>query len=318
MNEFNRPYSSEFINQYNSIFSPSTVHVKNTGLAQFFKRYLLQEAISRFDFTLPERWDYNYFTAVLFIIGYIFGFDKEPAFGLIPQHGFIGGRTVQYQPYYATISNPRFKVQGSYRLVIGEECSIIKLQPDYCGLYDIVDYYGDLMALTAETVGVNILNSKLSYIFAADTKAKAESFKKLYDQIASGEPASFVDKNLFDEDGKLQVSLLTQDVGKNFIADRLLDALGTIRNKFLTDIGIPNANTDKRERLITGEVEANNFETASKASLWLQTMKKGMEKTRDMFGLDSSELNVEWSKSPDLTQIQGGGMDGDAINSRTI
>lgn len=318
MNEFNRPYSSEFINQYNSIFSPSTVHVKNTGLAQFFKRYLLQEAISRFDFTLPERWDYNYFTAVLFIIGYIFGFDKEPAFGLIPQHGFIGGRTVQYQPFYATISNPRFKVQGSYRLVIGEECSIIKLQPDYCGLYDIVDYYGDLMALTAETVGVNILNSKLSYIFAADNKAKAESFKKLYDQIASGEPASFIDKNLFDEDGRLQVSLLTQDVGKNFIADRLLDALGTIRNKFLTDIGIPNANTDKRERLITGEVEANNFETASKANLWLQTMKKGMQETRNMFGLDSSELNVEWSKSPDLTQIQGGETDGDAFNSRTL
>lgn len=313
----NRPYSSEFITEYNSMFSPSTVHVKNTGLAQFFKRYLLQEAISRFKFTLPERWDFNYFTSVLFIIGFVFGFDKEPAFGLIPQHGFVGGRNVQYQPYYATISNPLFK-RGSYRLIIGEECSIIKLQPDYCGLYDIVDFYGDLMALTSETVGVNILNSKLSYIFAADNKAKAESFKKLYDQIASGEPASFVDKNLFDEDGRLQVSLLTQDVGKNFIADKLLDALGTIRNKFLTDIGIPNANTDKRERLITGEVEANNFETESKASLWLQTMKKGMEMTRDMYGLDSSELNVEWSKSPNLTQIQGGDTDGTAFNSRTL
>ena len=313
----NRPYSSEFITQYNSAFSPSTVHVKNTGLAQFFKRYLLQEAISRFDFTLPERWDFHYFTSVLFIIGFIFGFDKEPAFGLIPQHGFVGGRNVQYQPYYATISNPLF-TRGSYRLVIDEECSVIKLQPDYCGLYDIVDYYGDLMALTAETIGVNILNSKLSYIFAADSKAMAESFKKLYDQIASGEPASFVDKNLFDEDGKLRVSLLTQDVGKNFIADRLLDALGTIRNKFLTDIGIPNANTDKRERLITGEVEANNFETASKASLWLQTMKKGMEKTRDMYGLDLSELNVEWSKSPDLTRMRGGETNGTAFNSRTL
>lgn len=317
----NRPYSYEYINAYNSIVSPSTVHIKNTGLAQFFKRYLLQEAISRYRFTLPERWDYNYFTNVLFVIGYIFTFDKEPIYGLIPQHGFAGGRNVQYQPYYATISNPMFKNQGSYRLIIGKDCACIKLQPDYCGLYDIVDYYGDLMALTAETIGVNILNSKLSFIFAAENKATAESFKKLYDNFASGEPASFADKKLFDEEGKLRVDLFTQNVGQNFIADRLLDCLGAIRNKFLTDIGIPNANTDKRERLITDEVEANNFETASKASLWLETMKKGMETARELHGLSVSELNVEWAKMPNLatTEAEKGGVDsGDSINTRTV
>ena len=313
----NTPYTYEFINQYNSFFSPSTVHVKNTALAQFFKRYLLQEAISRFDFTLPERWDYNYFTLVLFVIGFIFGFDKEPKFGLIPQHGMIGGRTVQYQPYYATISNPRFEKQGSYRLTIGQECSIIKLQPDYCGLYDIVDYYGDMMALTAETIGVNILNSKLSFVFAADNKASAESFKKLYDNFASGEPASFADKNLFDDEGNLRNTLMLQNVGQNFIADRLLDCLGVIRNKFLTDIGIPNANTDKRERLISSEVAANNGETASKVTVWLHEIEKGMKQTRDMFGLSESELNVKFSKWADFQSV-GGDYNGDDVNTRTV
>lgn len=310
-----RAYSYEYINQYNSFISPSTVHVKNTALAQFFKRYLLQEAVSRFEFTLPERWDFNYFTTVLFVIGFIFGFDKEPAFGLIPQHGMIGGRTVQYQPYYATISNPRFRKQGSYRLTIGEECSIIKLQPDFCGLYDIVDYYGDLMTITAETVGVNIINSKLSFVFAADNKASAESFKKLYDNFASGEPASFADKNLFDDEGNLRNTLMLQNVGQNFIADRLLDCLGVIRNKFLTDIGIPNANTDKRERLITSEVDANNGETASKVSVWLREIEKGMEQTRQMFGLSKSELNVKLAEFPN---IGGGDNHGKLLDSRSI
>ena len=318
----NPPYDYTFINEYNSIISPSTVHIKNTGLARFFKRYLLQEAISRFEFTLPERWDYNYFTLVLFVIGFIFGFDKEPAYGLIPQHGFIGGRTVQYQPYYATIANPRFKVQGSYRLVIGEECSIIKLQPDYCGLYDIVDYYGDMMALTAETVGVNILNSKLSYVFAADNKASAESFKKLYDDIASGNPASFADKHLFDDEGKLKVQLLLQNVGQNFIADRLLDCLGVIRNKFLTDIGIPNANTDKRERLISSEVQANNIETASKVSVWLSEMQKGVKQTRELFGLSASDFDIKFANLPDFERtaddFAGGDDNGNAVNSRNV
>ena len=309
------PYSYNQINEYNSIISPSTVHVKNTTLAQFFKRYLLQEAISRYKFTLPERWDFNYFTSVLFVIGFIFGFDKEPKFGLIPQHGFLGGFNVQYQPYYATISNPLFE-NGSYRLIIGEECSIIKLQPDFCGLYDIVDYYGDLMALTAETVGVNVLNSKLSFVFAATNKAMAESFKKLYDNFASGEPASFADSKLFDEEGNLRVALMMQNVGQNFIADKLLDCLGVIRNKFLTDIGIPNANTDKRERLNETEVNSNNIETASKAYLWLQTMQEGFQKTREMFGLSELELNVEWSPIPNLDR--GGEKDGTIINPRTL
>lgn len=307
------PYDYEFINTYNSIISPSTVHVKNTGLARFFKRYLLQEAVSRFKFTLPERWDFNYFTTVLFVIGYIFTFDKEPFYGLIPQHGFVGGRNIQYQPYYATISNSLFKNQGSYKLIIGKDCACIKLQPDYCGLYDIIDYYGDLMALCAETIGVNILNSKLSFVFAAENKATAESFKKLYDNYASGEPAGFADKKLFDENGQLRVNLLVQNVGQNFIADRLLDCLGAIRNKFLTDIGIPNANTDKRERLLTDEVNANNFETASKASVWLETMKKGMETARNIHGLTIDQLDVEWSETPDFAKI-GGDTDGNNFN----
>lgn len=312
----NRPYSQEFINQYNSIVSPSTVHVKNTGLAQFFKRYLLQEAVSRFKFTLPERWNYTYFTNVLFVIGYIFGFDKEPKYGLIPQHGALGGYNVQYQPYYAIISNPRFE-RGSYRLVIGEDCSMIQLQPDYFGLYDIVDFYGDLMALCAETVGVNILNSKLSFVFAAKNKAMAESFKKLYDNFASGEPASFADQNLFDEEGNLKVNMFIQNVGQNFIADKLLNCLGVIRDKFLTDIGIPNANTDKRERMIRSEVNSNNIETGCKAWLWLQTMKRGFQQTRDMFGLSESELSVDWSDIPDLDAV-GGGQNGNAFDLRTV
>ena len=181
----------------------------------------------------------------------------------------------------------------TYKPIINEECVCLRLEPDYCGIYDIVDYYGDLMALCAEAAAGNLLNSKLAFIFAADNKATAESLKKLYDQVSSGEPAVFADKNLFDDDGNLRVTMFNQDVGGNFIADRLLDTMRTIRCQFLTDIGIPNANTDKKERLITDEVNANNFETRAKCSLWLDELKDGCRKARDMFGI---ELSVDWRK----------------------
>lgn len=291
-------YNYEFINSYNATVSPSTVHIKNTGLARFFKRYLLQEAISVFDWKLPETWSKNYFLYVLYVIGYI-GIVNTDRFGVIPQHGGLGGYNVFYQPRYMLINNPLFA--GTLKPVIDEDCVCLRLQPDYCGLYDIVDYYGDLMALCAEATGINLVNSKLSFIFAAKNKATAESLKALYDKIAGGEPAAFADKELFDDEGNLTVSMFNQDVGRNFIADRLLDTMRTIRCQFLTDIGIPNANTDKRERLITDEVNANNFETRAKCSVWLDELQKGCRKVKEMFGVD---ISVDWREDLKEKEVQ--------------
>ena len=147
------------------------------------------------------------------------------------------------------------------------------------------------MALTAESLGVNLLNSKFSYVFGATNKAGAESLKKLYDNIASGEPAVFADKQLFGPDGKLAVNLLTQNVAQNYIGDKLLEALRKIEIEFFSRVGIPSANTDKKERLITDEVNANNIETQSKCAMWLEELKDSIAATNDMFGLD---IEVDW------------------------
>ena len=287
----NPPYDYSIYNGYNGVISPSTVHVKDAALARFFKRYLLQEAMSVFEWKMPDHWARNYFLYVLYVWGYIGILDAGDDFGVIPQHCGLGGYSVMYQPTKALFSNPLF---GYKEKMLGTECEIIRLQPDYMGLYDLVDYYGDLMAITAETVGINIVNSKLSYVFAAQNKAAAESYKKLYDRIAGGDPAVFADKSILDDEGRMTVQMLTQNVSENFIADRLLDAMQTIRNQFLTAIGIPNANTDKRERLISSEVNANNFETRANCVLWLDELRKGCRMARELFpGL---ELDVDWRK----------------------
>lgn len=285
---------------YNGSFSPSTVHVKNSGLARFFKRYLLQEAASVFEITLPSHWSKNYFLYVLYCMGHIAVMQTD-RYGVIPQHCTLGGYTVQYQPYYCLVTNPLFS--KTYRLVIGRDCTVIKLEPDYCGIYDLVDYYGDLMALTAETLGGNILNSKLSYVFAAGNKAQAETLKKLYDNIAAGEPAQFLDKNLQQEDGSLPVQLLTQNVGQNFIGDKLVETMRNIRNMYLTDIGIPNVNLAKKSGVTDSEVAANDLEVKAKVSLWFDEISKGMEDTRSMFGIRKRDLNIRWR------EVAGNGTD---------
>lgn len=308
----NTPYFYDNVNAYNSLISPSTVHVKNTGLAQFFKRYLLQDAMTPFQWEMPEEWDRSYFLYVLYVVGFI-GIIRTNAYGVIPQHGTLSGYNIFYRPSQLIVTNPLFAGGKSYTLQIGRDTTLIKLEPDYLGLYDIVDYYGDLMALAAETAGVNLLNSKLSFVFAADNKAAAESYKKLFDDITSGNPMAVADKQLFDDMGNLRVQLFLQNVGQNFIADKLLTVLRDIRQMFLTEIGIPNANTQKKERLIKDEVNANNFETRSKCALWLDELQKSCKQASEMFGI---QLSVDWRDDIKM-EVTADGSDVDNSNSES-
>lgn len=280
-------YGYEFINLYNAARRPSTVHCTNTALVNYYADYLLQKAMAVFKFEgLPDYWAANYFKYVLFGYGFIAVMNTDK-YGVIPQEcGLSDTRTVFYQPKYAIINNPVF--DKTYMLTIGQDCEVIKLQPNYKSCMDIVYLYADQLALCTETAGINLLNSKLSYIFFAKDKAQAETFKKTYDKLASGNPMAVIDSKLKDVDGSPNWQLFFQNVGQNYIADKVLGDMKKIEDRFKTVIGIPNANTFKKERLIRDEVNANNFDTESNVLIWLENMQADIAKVNKMFDLNIS------------------------------
>lgn len=280
------PASYDYVNAYNHNYAPSTIHVKDTGLSWYFKRYLIQKIISVFKFDgIPENWAEDYFLYTLFVFGYCSVINTNK-YGVIPQHCTLSGYNIFYRPTTAIITNPLFKRTIEAR--IGVDTELIRMAPDWCGVWDIVEYYADLMALTSETIAVNLINSKFSYVFAAEDKTSAESLKKLYDQIASGEPAAFADKKLFTDDGNPSWYLFVQNLKQNYIAGDLLEDLAKIDSRFNTEIGIPNVNIAKSSGVGAAEVMANNIDTHSKAELWLETIKDSLDKVNRMFGLDIS------------------------------
>lgn len=298
------PYMYDYINAEVSQHSPSTVHTKNTELQRFFARYLLQKAMSVFKWDLPETWDRDYFLYVLYGIGYIAVLNTDK-YGVIPQQCGLDGYNIFYQPKRALVTNPLLR--GLRSLDIGTQCTLIKLQPDYGSVMDLVGFYADMMALTAETAGVNLVNSRLSYVFFGKNKNTAESQKKLFDRVASGEPATFVDTALYDvQSGNPSWIPFQQNVGQNYIAGDALADLRKWEMMFDTDVGIPNANTDKKERLISDEVNANNVEVTSKADLWLDQLQKSFAQTSKMFGV---KLGVEWRNKPQVSAESEGGED---------
>lgn len=288
------PFDYQTLNYYNASRSPSTVHVKNTRLRRYFRKYLFQKAISVFKWQLPDEWDRDYFLYTLFGLGYIAIVDTDQ-YGVICQGGALGGYNLYYRPSYIMITNPL--IQGTITANIDIDCALIKLQPDYSSIMDLVGYYADQLALAAESMGINLLNVKSGTVFGAESKAKAESYKKMYDTLSDGDPAVVIDKKLLDDTGKPTWFPFTQHIKESYVVTDILSDMRKIEAMFDTEIGIPNANTDKRERLITDEVNANNAETATRCELWLETLRKGIDKANEMYKLN---IEVGWRVDPNI------------------
>lgn len=310
------PFTYEFLNTVESETPQAFIRIHNTGASRFFKRYLMQDAISIFKWTLPDTWDSDYFRYVLMGFGFLTIF-KTDNFGVIPQHCTLSGFNVFYRPTKCIIGNPLI---NATELDIGGNCQVLKLSPDYRGVADLVDYYGDLMALTYESLALNILNCRLSYLIGVDGKPEADTFKAIFDDILSGKPAVVYRKksspgmnlNKAVPDNPWQTVL--QNVKNTFITPELLDSLNAIRDEFLTAIGIPNLSERKKERVNMIDSQRNTYETQTKIDLWLDELNEGIAKVKDMF--PELTLSVEKRYKPEL---EGGEDNGsEAVGNRTM
>lgn len=291
-------YSYDFINKYNAHIKPSTVHSQDNATAAFFRRYLLQKVISVYEFKgIPETWSIDYFLYTLFVMGFVAVINTDK-FGVIPQHCSLFGYDVFYRPTNVNVANPLLK--GNITPRIGTECALIRLMPDYGSCWDIISYYADLLALCTESLGANLVNSKLAYVFACDNKSIAESFKKMYDQINEGNPAVFADKKLFSEDGSPMWDSFQNNLKQNYIAKDILEDMTKIDARFCTEIGIPNVNMAKESGVTDNEVEANNIDTRSKAALWLETIRTGLDQANEMFDLN---ITVDFRYKEEKTDV---------------
>lgn len=290
------PVDYQSINVYNSMIDPSTVHVNNTAVMNMLRRYLFQRVFAVYDFTgIPNTWDKDYFRYVLFVFGYeaVINTDK---YGVVPQYCTLDGRrNIYMQPSRVLIANPL--IRGNVNPAIGSECALIKMQPNYSGIWDLVSYYASMMAITLETAAINTWNSKFSWVFTGENKAEAETMKKMFDQIGN-QPAVFVSKSMFDEEGNPKWQMFNQNVRENFIGLDLQEAFTKWNNQFDTFIGIDNSNYEKSERLNVDEVNANNAETRALCAIWRDSIADGLDVANKLFNLNlgvklRSEMNEQ-------------------------
>ena len=230
-------------------------------------------------------WDYDALVYALFWIGFIPVFESAK-YGVVPSVGTLTGYGIQFQPTGVIINNPYFSF--SQPLKIGEEVELIKLTPDYSGVMDIVAKYATELKEIDTSIRASAKNSRLAYALIANNDRTARTLKGIREKILNGDDV-IIDEKLTRNKGEDPETLpwyqFDRDLKNSFILNDLLEARRTTLVDFYREIGVRMID-DKKERMITSEVNAGNAETFIRSEVWAETLKRSVKKVNDMFGLN--------------------------------
>ena len=205
----------------------------------------------------PSNWNIDNMWDVLLKNGYIPIVKTE--LGTLALEGGYYGQNMYYMPTNVLVNNP---VLHDIDCTIGEDGDLLYLNYEYNtfqGVISLINRYAVLLSNIDCSLNVSLYNSRVAHVFEAETDAQLKSLQKMYDDVSKGNPAVFLKKGLKGLSNNSETGNFL-NVKNTYIGNDLLLTKRSIMNEFLTEIGINNANTDKRERLNSDEVNANNSE----------------------------------------------------------
>lgn len=145
-----------------------------------------------------------------------------------------------------------------------------------------VFYFVSRLYELVRTMDVNVKQLKLQTLFSATDK-NILTVKKIIDEIEENNWAIITDSTM-----SLEEIVKAIPTGVKCLTAELTDRYNAVMNEALTYFGINNSNTDKRERLITDEANANNQFIDSCAEMFLESRQRACEEINKKFGLNIS------------------------------
>lgn len=278
------PLNFEQLNAISGRVTPSSVHPANNAAFTFWCRAFYQRACSTIILTVPDEWEgpaRDLFYYSLFMHGFSAIF-KHPAYGYVNQPCTLSGVGFYYQPTDAMITSPFM----SEKRVIGEDCEIVKLAPDYMGVWDTISYYAEKAALLDSSIDMSLINSKIAYVLGAKNKAAAEALKLIMDKVNSGQPTVIFDKKILDDPTSKESpfqSWTRDNLKQSYITTDLLMDLNTIISNFDAEVGIPSVPYQKKERMVTSEAESRTIDAVSRSTVWYETLKSSIARVKKLY-----------------------------------
>jgi len=249
--------------------------LNNRTYLQFYNR-LLELAINMYEWkNLPNTVDERFLELSLFSDGMAVFF-RDDILGELCLQCMIGG---ELDVYRIPIDRTAYATNG-YQMRLNNQNSVIIFN-NYTHTNSMLDVemYARRLYEIERTIDVNVKAQKTPIIVRA-TENQRLTMKNLYMQYDGNEPFIFGDNNL-DMDA---IKVLSTNAP--YVADKLNILKRQIWNEALTYLGIENSNTEKKERLVSDEVNSNLGGVAAQRFCRLNARRKAADQINKMFGLN--------------------------------
>ena len=153
-----------------------------------------------------------------------------------------------------------------------------------CATAYTLELFAYRLYLAQRTADVNISINRMPFIISTEENQRL-TMENIFNQIDANKPAIFGDK---DSLSNLKESLKVLPTNPPFIADKLNEYKTEIWNEALSFLGINNL-SEKKERLISNEINSNNELINLNLQSYLIPRKKACEQFNKLFGLEGDK-----------------------------
>lgn len=264
-------------NKGNGLFGESAV-MNNATYIQYFNR-LVELSVSMFEWQgLPETVDPRYLELHLFQNGSVVYF-RDEVMGDLCLDCIANG---QFDVYGNPISRRAYSSYNQYQKTLNESDSVI-IWNNYLRQPSVLDVkmFAKRLYNLDRIIDVNA-NAQKTPVLVQGTEKQRSTLINLYKEFDGNAPFIFGDKNLDLN------SLRAISTNAPYVADKLYQLKTQIWNEALTYLGISNLNIQKKERMITDEVQRNQGGTIASRYSRLEARREAVDKINRMFGTDIS------------------------------
>lgn len=271
--------------------------VINNETYQMYYSRLRDYALSMFKWEgLPDSINERFLEIKMFEEGKVVFFE-DPQLGYLALPVTLGQMINVYQEptgYRAVSINYQKDLSPDNAVVIWNNYSRTPIKP-------IIEQYAYRLFQVERIMDVNLQAQRTPILILADESQRL-TMENAYKMYEGNEPFIFGNKSGFDKDA---VQVLKTDAP--FISDKLMEYKHNLWNEAMTFLGIGNAKQDKRERLVSDEVSANDEQIEGSRFIWLQARQDACTKINEMFGLNVSvDFKLNQQKEPIPTDPEEG------------
>lgn len=260
----------------------------------YFNR-LFELAINMFKWeNLPDTVDERFLELALCEKGYCLYFNDD-IMGNLALTCMIGGELDVYRIPTRRIA---FAVNGYQAERTNKDSVLIFNNYLHTPTMQTISLYAERLTAIERAIDVNVNAQKTPIAILTDEKQK-RTVEEIYRKYEGNAPVIIGAKNL-DLDS---VKALT--TGAPYVADKLNILKRQIWNEALTFFGIENANTEKRERLVSDEITSNLGGVQAQRYVMLNAREQAADKINRLFG-----TNISVKFRQDILGLEGVNADG--------